>query len=43
LPGTLEIEVERISPATLVLREVGKRLGVPNQNTAAPGRQDGTS
>jgi multidrug resistance efflux pump len=43
LPGTVEIEVERISPATLVLRGVGKHLGMPTQNAAAPGRQDGTS
>jgi membrane fusion protein (multidrug efflux system) len=42
LPGT-EVEVERISPATLVLRAVGKHLGVPDQNAAAPGRQDGAS
>jgi len=43
LPGTVEVEVERISPATLVLRAVGKHLGVPDQNAAAPGRQDGAS
>jgi multidrug resistance efflux pump len=40
LPGAVEVEVERISPATLVLREVGNRLGVPARNTAATGRQD---
>ena len=43
LPGTVEVEVERVSPATLVLREVGKHLGVPPQNVTATGRQDGTS
>ena len=42
LPGTVEVEVERISPATLVLREAGHHLGVSAQNAAAPGRQDGT-
>lgn len=34
LPGTLEVEVERLSPATLVLRGVGKRLGVPSGSAA---------
>jgi multidrug resistance efflux pump len=43
LPGTVEVEVERISPATLVLREVGSHLGVPAPNTTATGRQDGAS
>jgi membrane fusion protein (multidrug efflux system) len=43
LPGTVEVEVERISPATLVLRAAGHHLGVPAQNAATPGRQDGTS
>jgi membrane fusion protein (multidrug efflux system) len=28
LPGTVEVEVARVSPATLVLRGVGQRLGV---------------
>jgi membrane fusion protein (multidrug efflux system) len=27
LPGTVEVEVERLAPVTLVLRAVGKRLG----------------
>jgi membrane fusion protein (multidrug efflux system) len=27
LPGTVEVEVERVAPVTLVLRAVGKRLG----------------
>jgi membrane fusion protein (multidrug efflux system) len=26
LPGTIEVEVERISPAALVLRAVGRRM-----------------
>jgi multidrug resistance efflux pump len=43
LPGTVEVEVERISPATLVLREVGNRLGISTRHTAATGRQDGAS
>jgi multidrug resistance efflux pump len=43
LPGTVEVEVERISPVTLVLRAVGHHLGMPAQNAAAPGRQDEAS
>jgi len=43
LPGTVEVEVERISPATLLLRGAGRRLGVPALNAAATGRQDGAS
>ena len=31
LPGVLEVEVERVSPATLVLRTAGKRLSAPLQ------------
>ena len=27
LPGTVEVEVERISPATMLLRAVGRRMG----------------
>lgn len=38
LPGTVEVEVERAAPATLVLRAVGKRLGAP---TGALGAEDG--
>jgi membrane fusion protein (multidrug efflux system) len=35
LPGTVEVEVARVAPATLVLRTVGKRLGVlPGAPTA---------
>jgi hypothetical protein len=29
LPGTLEVEVERVSPARLMLRALGKLLGEP--------------
>ena len=43
LPGTVEVEVERVSPATLVLREVGKHLGVPARTPRRPERQDGAS
>jgi multidrug resistance efflux pump len=28
MPGTVEVEVERVAPATLVLRSIGKRLGL---------------
>jgi membrane fusion protein (multidrug efflux system) len=37
LPGTLEVEVERISPAALVLRAAGKALSRPKPETTAPG------
>src|SRR5215470_1016606 len=37
LPGTVEVEVERISLATLMLRAVGSRLGVSTRSTAATG------
>jgi membrane fusion protein (multidrug efflux system) len=43
LPGTVEVEVDRVSPATLVLRAVGHHLGVPAHSVAATGHQDGTS
>jgi membrane fusion protein (multidrug efflux system) len=43
LPGTVEVEVEQLSPATLVLREVGHHLGMPAHNVAATGHQDGAS
>jgi membrane fusion protein (multidrug efflux system) len=38
LPGTVEIAVERVSPATLVLRGMGKRLGVstPRDDVGEP-------
>jgi membrane fusion protein (multidrug efflux system) len=35
LPGTVEVEVERIAPVTLVLRAVGKRLGTLKSATDA--------
>jgi membrane fusion protein (multidrug efflux system) len=34
LPGTLEVAVERISPAALVLRGAGRALAQPTQETA---------
>lgn len=43
LPGTVEVEIERISPATLVLREVGTRLGVSTRSAAVTGPQGGAS
>jgi membrane fusion protein (multidrug efflux system) len=43
LPGTVEVAVERISPATLVLRAVGTRLGVSTHRAAAAGPQGGAS
>ena len=41
LPGTVEVEVERISPAALVLRAVGTRLGVSTRRAAATEPQRG--
>lgn len=38
LPGTIEVEVERISPANLLMRAVGKRLGA-SQNAPALGER----
>lgn len=32
LPGTVEVEVDRLSPATLVLRAAGKLLHQPSEN-----------
>jgi membrane fusion protein (multidrug efflux system) len=43
LPGMVEVEVERISPATLVLRGVGKHFGVPTRHATTTGPQEGTS
>jgi membrane fusion protein (multidrug efflux system) len=43
LPGMVEIEVERVSPATLVLRGVGKHLGGSSRSAVAAGRQDRVS
>jgi multidrug resistance efflux pump len=39
LPGSVEVAVERLSPATLVLRTAGLLLAVPD---TAPERRDGT-
>jgi membrane fusion protein (multidrug efflux system) len=41
LPGMVEIEVERVSPATLVLRGVGKRLGGTTRSIATAESQEG--
>ena len=41
LPGTVEIAIEHVSPATLVLREVGTRLGGSTRNAVAAGREGG--
>jgi len=43
LPGMVEIEVERVSPATLVLRGVGKHLGGSPRSATAGGSQEGAS
>ena len=42
LPGTIEVEVERVSPATLVLRAVGKRFGASSQHAMAAEKPEGT-
>jgi membrane fusion protein (multidrug efflux system) len=41
LPGTVEVEVERLSPATLVVRGVGQRLGVANRGAVAVQSHEG--
>jgi membrane fusion protein (multidrug efflux system) len=41
LPGTVEVEVERVSPATLVLRGVGHRLGVSPRGAGTAPRHEG--
>ena len=35
LPGTVEVEVERVTPATLALRSLGRRLSPEANDTAA--------
>jgi len=35
LPGTLEVEVERASPASLVFRAAGRRLAAPTMDTTS--------
>ena len=41
LPGTVEVEVEQVSPATLVLRGVGQRLGVSHRGAVATQSHEG--
>jgi multidrug resistance efflux pump len=41
LPGTVEVEVERVSSATLVLRGVGQRLGVSPRGTVTAQSHEG--
>ena len=41
LPGTVEVEVERVSPATLILRGVGHRLGVSPRNAVTAQSHEG--
>jgi membrane fusion protein (multidrug efflux system) len=41
LPGTVEVTVEHVSPATMVLRGVGARFHRAATHTAAVGRQAG--
>jgi len=41
LPGTVEVEVERASPATLVLRGVGQRLGVSPRGAVTAQSREG--
>jgi membrane fusion protein (multidrug efflux system) len=43
LPGSVEVEVERVSPAALVLREVGKRIGGSPRSAVAARSQEGAS
>src|SRR5262249_48761572 len=38
LPGSVEVEVERVSPAVLVLRSAGQWLAIRRAATAAGGR-----
>jgi membrane fusion protein (multidrug efflux system) len=38
LPGTIEVEVERVTPVTLVVRAVGKRLSILRHPVAATAR-----
>jgi len=42
LPGTVEVEVEHVSPATLVLRAAGKRFGASPQPAVAADRSEKT-
>jgi len=36
LPGTIEVEVERVSPATLILRAAGRLLASPTTSSGIP-------
>ena len=40
LPGTVEVEVERVSPATLVLRAAGRFLAEPAQTQSSTGARE---
>jgi membrane fusion protein (multidrug efflux system) len=40
LPGTIEVEVEQVAPVTLVLRAVGKRLGILKSPVDATARSE---
>lgn len=42
LPGTLEVSVDAVSPARLILREAGQRLGTPS-NPSQPATAGGAS
>jgi membrane fusion protein (multidrug efflux system) len=41
LPGMVEIEVERVAPARLVLRAVGQLLALPNAVQRSTGTPEG--
>ena len=41
LPGVVEIAIEHVSPATLVLRQVGTRLGGSTRSAGAAGPEGG--
>lgn len=40
LPGALEVEIERVSPAVLVLRAAGQRLSAPSQPNLPSNERD---
>jgi membrane fusion protein (multidrug efflux system) len=42
LPGTVEVAVEQVAPVTLVLRAVGKRLGIHRHPVDAAARRQAT-
>ena len=41
LPGTVEVQVEKVSPATLVLRMVGRELAKPNSTLVSASKGTG--